>query len=126
MDEDRMRQLCDCVRQTSFEIHCYLRHGHLEKIYENALTHRLRKQGWQVEQQFSLPVYDEDGTSLGNFFADLFMAGCLIVELKACKSLADEHMAQLFGYLRASRIEHGMLINFGASRLQVRKYVLND
>lgn len=94
--------------------------------FTNALAHRLRKQGWQVEQQFSLPVYDEDGTLLGNFFADLFVAGCLIVELKACKSLADEHMAQLFGYLRASRIEHGMLINSGASRLQVRKYVLND
>jgi GxxExxY protein len=46
---------------------------------------------------------------------------CLIVELKAGKALVDEHTAQLFGYLRASRIEHGLLINFGAQRLQIQK-----
>ena len=118
--------LCDTVRETSFAIHRYHRNGHLEKIYENALAHRLRKQGIKVEQQYPLKVYDEDGTLLGEFFADLFVAGKLIVELKACKKLADEHTAQLLGYLRSSRMEHGLLINFGGRKLEVSKYVLSD
>ena len=83
---DDINRLCDVVRETSFAIHKYHRNGHLEKIYENALMNRLRKQGLKVEQQFPLTVYDEDGTVLGEYFADLFIEGCLIVELKACQS----------------------------------------
>lgn len=119
-----INELCDIVRQTSFDIHCYHRNGHLEKIYENALANRLRKQGLKVEQQFSLKVYDEDGTLLGDYFADLFIEGCLIVELKAVRSIAEEHIAQILGYLRSARIETGLLINFGTSRLYVKKYLM--
>lgn len=126
MQDEDIKQLCDIVRETSFEIHCYHRNGHLEKIYENALVHRLRKKDITVEQQHPLSVYDEDGTPLGDFYADLFVGGKLIVELKACNAIANEHIAQLLGYLRASRIEHGLLINFGAPKLQIKKYVLND
>lgn len=50
----------------------------------------------------------------------------LIVELKACRTLDDSHVAQLLGYLRACRMEHGLLINFGAPKLQIKKYALND
>jgi GxxExxY protein len=60
------------------------------------------------------------------FFADLFAEQRLIVELKACRTLADEHVAQLLGYLRAPRVEHGLIINFGTPRLQIRKYVLSE
>ncbi|HZS10560.1 MAG TPA: GxxExxY protein [Blastocatellia bacterium] len=122
--EERIKELCDLIRETSFDIHCYLRSGHLEKIYENALAHRLRKLGLKVGQQHPLNVHDEDGTLLGAFYADLFVEDRLIVELKACKAPADEHVGQLFGYLRASRIEHGLLINFGAQKLQIQKYIL--
>jgi len=126
LQKQDIKQLCDVIRETSFEIHCYLRHGHLEKIYENALVHRLEKKSIKVEQQHPLSVYDEDGTLLGDFHADLFVDDRLIVEVKACKTLANEHIAQLLGYLRASRIEHGLLINFGAPKLQIKKYVLSD
>ena len=118
--------LCDVVRETSFDIHCYLRHGHLEKIYENALYHRLTRRGLQVEQQFPLKVYDEDGTLLGDYCADLFIENRLIVELKASRALVDENIAQLLGYLRSSRMEHGLLINFGAAKLQIKKYILTQ
>ena len=57
---------------------------------------------------------------------DLIRETCLIVELKACKSIIDDHTAQLLGYLRASRIEHGLLINCGSSKLEVKKYVLSN
>lgn len=121
---EEINKLCDVIRQTSFEIHSFLRSGHLEKIYENALAHRLAKIGVQFIQQHPLDVFDEDGTLLGHFCADLFVANRLIVEIKACRCLIDEHIAQLLGYLRASRIEHGLLINFGGQKLQIKKYIL--
>ena len=119
-----INRLCDVVREASFATHKYHRNGHLEKIYENALVNRLRKQGLKVEQQFPLSVYDEDGTVLGEYFAGLFIEGCLIVELKACKAVAEEHVAQLLGYLKSSRIETGLLINFGAAKLSVKKFLM--
>ncbi len=125
MDQD-IKKLCDVVRETSFAIHKYHKNGHLEKIYESALVHRLRKIGIDVKQQYRLDVYDEDGTLLGEYFADLFIEDKLIVELKACKALLDEHVAQLLGYLRSSHQEHGLLINFGASKHQIKKYILNN
>ncbi len=119
-----INQLCDVIRETSFAIHRYHRHGHVEKIYENALAHRLRKQGIHIVQQHPLPVYDEDGTLLGELFADLYVEHQLIVELKAVRAVVGEHVAQLLGYLRSSRLETGMLINFGAPVLYVKKYLL--
>ena len=74
--------LCDQVRETSFALHRYLRHGHFEKVYENGLAHRLRKAGLDVELQHPLEVLDEDGTILGDYFADLLVEKELIVELK--------------------------------------------
>ena len=117
-------QLCDKVRETAFAIHCYHKHGHLEKVYENALAHRLRRAGLEVKQQHPLTVYDEDGTVIGEYFADLLIENRLIVELKAAKALADENVAQILGYLRASHIEHGLLMNFGARRFEIRKCAL--
>jgi GxxExxY protein len=124
MDERDVLGLCDRIREISLGLHGYLRCGHLEKEYENGLAHRLRKVGIHVEQQFPLKVYDEDGTVLGEYYADLFVEGTLVVELKACKALVDEHTAQLLGYLRALRIAHGLLINFGAPKLEIRKFKL--
>ena len=119
-----MNKLADVIRETSFAIHKFHKHGHLEKVYENALAHRLRKLGLHVEQQFPITVFDEDGTVLGDYFADLLVERCLIVEIKACQGIADEHVAQLLGYLRSSRFEHGLLINFGAPRFQIKKLKL--
>jgi len=116
--------LCNQIRETSFEIHKFLRSGHREQIYENALVHRLRKQGITVEQQPLIRVYDEDGTILGSLKADLLIESCLICEIKGVSTIIDEHIAQVLGYLRASRLEHGLLINFGGPRLQVKKLIL--
>ena len=121
-----INHICDLARETSFAIHQYHRHGHLEKIYENALAHRLGKAGLNVQKQHPIQVFDEDGTILGDFYADLIIEGRIVVELKAVKSIADEHVAQLLGYLRSSRMEHGLLINFGAPVLFVKKFVLSN
>ena len=117
-----INELCDLVRETAFAIHCYHGHGHLEKVYENALAHRLRKAGLNVHQQFPIEVFDEDGTPIGEYFADLLVEERLIAELKACRTLISEHEAQVLGYLRSARREHGLLINFGSYKFQIRKY----
>lgn len=124
METNPIFELCDNIRETSFAIHKYHRHGHLEKIYENALMNRLKKINIPAVQQHPLHVRDEDGTILGDYFADLLIDNRIIVEIKACKTLAEEHTAQLLGYLRSSRMEHGLLINFGAPKLQIKKYIL--
>ena len=121
-----IKKLCDHVRQFSYDIHVYHGHGHMEKVYENALANRLRKSGLRVEQQFPIKVFDEDGTEIGDYLADLLVEGFLIVELKAAKSLAPKHEAQIFGYLKSSRLEHGLLINFGSYRFQIRKFARTE
>lgn len=119
--------LCDRVRETSFSLHCFLRHGHLEKVYEYGLAGRLRKSGLAaIAQQHPITVMDEDGSVLGEYFADLLIESRLVVELKACRALTDEHVAQLLGYLRSTRLEHGLLINFGAPKLEIRKFALSQ
>lgn len=115
--------LCDRIRQTAYDIHVYHAHGHLEKVYENALAHRLRKAGLDVKQQHPIQVFDEDGTLIGDYLADLLVAGEVIVELKAVKALAPEHEAQVLGYLKSARLEHGLLINFGSYRFEIRKFI---
>ena len=120
-----IKELCDAVRETAYAIHVYHGHGHLEKVYENALVNRLRRAGFVVHQQHPLNVYDEDGTLIGEYFADLLVDGRLIVEMKACRALVDEHVAQVLGYLKAAKIEDGLLINFGSYKFEIKKYVMS-
>ncbi len=115
-------ELCRQVRQTAYDIHVYHAHGHLEKVYENALAHRLRKRGLDVQQQHSIQVADEDGTLLGEYLADLLVDRQLVVELKTARTLAPEHEAQILGYLKSAHIEHGLLINFGSYKFEIRKF----
>jgi len=88
-----IKELCDQVRQTAFDIHVYHAHGHLEKVYENALVHHLRKLGVEVKQQHPIKVLDEEGTIIGDYLADLMIDDQLIVELKTARTLAPEHEA---------------------------------
>jgi GxxExxY protein len=111
------------VRQTAYAIHLYHAHGHLEKVYENALAHRLRLAGLSVKQQHPIVVRDEDGAVIGEYFADLLVEDRLLIELKATKTLVDEHTAQVLGYLKSTGLDHGMLINFGSYKFQVRKFI---
>ncbi len=126
MNEATALQLADVVRQTAFEAHTFLRHGHHEKVYENSLRNRLRKQNLKVDQQIPISVFDEDSSLLGEFTADPVVNDEFIVELKAVRTLAEEHTAQVLGYLRASRREHAMLINFGSPKIQFRKYIFRQ
>ena len=121
--EDDILELCNQVREVAYAIHVYHGNEYLEKVYENALNHRLRKAGFKVRQQHPITVRDEDGTSIGEYFADLIVNDALLIELKACKTLTGEHIAQVMNYLKATGITHGLLINFGSFKFEIKKYI---
>ena len=119
-------ELCDRVRGIAYDIHLYHGQGHLEKVYENALAHRIRKAGIEARQQHPIKVYDEDATLIGEYAADILVDQRLIIELKASKAIVPEHEAQILGYLKSSRLEHGLIINFGSYKFQIKKYIFTE
>lgn len=86
--------------------------GFLEKNYENAMAIELREQGFLVQQQAPIKVFYKE-QSIGEYFADLLVSECVIVELKVASSISPQHEAQLLNYLKATEIDLGILLNFG-------------
>ena len=123
MDTAEMMRLCDVVRETAYAVHAYHGNGYLEKVYENALANRLRRAGLRIVQRYPIVVHDEDNSEIGDYYADILVNDCLLVELKACKTLTSEHQSQLLHYLKATGVEHGLLINFGSYRFEIKKFV---
>ena len=117
---EELRELASKVGQVAYGVHEYFGNGLLEKVYENALEHRLIKAGYKVERQKPLRVFDEDGFCVGDYFVDMLVNDKLIVELKAAKTLAPEHFAQILNYLRITRNPVGLLINFGSYKFERR------
>jgi len=113
------------IIQAFYKVNNSLRFGFLEKVYENAMAIELRKLGCKVEQQHNIKVYYE-GQEVGDYYADLLVEDLVIVELKAAESLRDEHEAQLINYLKATKIEIGLLLNFGQKAEFKRKFFTND
>ena len=120
-DDSEIKRICDVIRQTSYQVHLYFGTGFLEKVYENALKHRLEKIGVKVAQQVKMVVNDEDGFCVGHYEADLIVEESIIVELKAVKNLNAAHEAQLLNYLKTTGIQDGLLINFGSEKFEIMK-----
>ena len=104
-----------------YHVYNTLGYGFLEKVYENALTHELRARGFVVGTQQPITVWYK-GVPVGEYFADLVVNECVIVELKSAVTLTDAHEAQLINYLKATGIEVGLLLNFGP-KAQVKRKV---
>jgi GxxExxY protein len=94
-----------------YDVYNQLGCGFLEKVYENALAHELRKRGHGMQQQAPIEVY-YDGLQVGSYFSDLLVDKSVLVELKAAKAIAEEHEAQLLNYLKATEIDVGLILNF--------------
>ena len=103
-----------------FKVAIGLGAGFLEKVYENALIHELRKAGLKAEQQVFVSIH-YDGQNVGDYVGDIVVEGRLLLELKACKSLEDAHLAQCLNYLKATGIGTCLLINFGTPKPQIRR-----
>ena len=104
--------ITDAVIGLFYHVYRTLGYGFLEKVYGNAMALAGRKIGLEILQEEPIRVYFE-GSVVGKYEADLIVNGAVIAELKACKNLAQEHEAQLLNYLKASRFEVGLLLNFG-------------
>ena len=113
-------ELTEKVIGCAIDVHRQLAPGYLEKVYENALAVALRDAGIPVLQQVPIPVRYHD-TVVGDFIADLVVANGLIVELKAVSTLTVVHEVQLVSYLKATGRDLGLLLNFGAPTLQVKR-----
>ena len=105
----------------AFNVHNTLGAGFLEQVYENALRIELTKQRLRVKQQAPIEVFYE-GQVVGNYYADLWVEGRVIVELKAVRSLSKAHEVQLVNYLTATGVDTGLLLNFGPSVEIKRKF----
>ena len=102
----------ELILKAFFEVYRRLGYGFLEKVYENSTAIAARRLGLTVTQQAPISVYFGE-TVVGEYFADLLVNDLVIVELKGVKALAEEHEAQLLNYLKATRYEVGLLLNFG-------------
>ena len=117
----KYEEITEAVIGCAFEVINELGAGFLESVYEKSLLLALRQRGLSVTSQQPVKVSFR-GQCVGEFFADLIVEGKVIVELKAVKAIAPEHQAQMINYLNATGIEVGLLINFGNSKLEYRRF----
>lgn len=95
--------------------------GFVEKVYENVLVHQIRKStSLTVAQQSPIKVV-YDGIVVGEFFADLLVDERVLVELKSVSMLTNDHVAQALNYLRATGLEICLLINFGRTKVEIKR-----
>jgi GxxExxY protein len=103
--------ITDQILKVFYDVCNELGHGFLESVYHRSLVLALETTGLKVCSQVGIPVWFR-GVQVGNFVADLLVENCVLLELKAARSVDSSHYAQLRNYLRATEIEVGLL-NFG-------------
>jgi GxxExxY protein len=118
-------EITEKIIKAFYKVYNTLGFGFLEKVYENALFIELREMGLFVEKQRQIKVFYE-GKEVGEYYADLIVAECVILELKAAEGLCEEHEFQLINYLKATEIEVGLLLNFGKTPEFKRKVFSNN
>ena len=119
-DEHGLDGITERIIGCSYSVSNTLGTGFLERVYENALAHELRKAGSVVEQQKAVAVR-YDGIIVGEYVADLVVDQAVIVEVKTAKALDSSHVAQCLNYLRATGLKVSLLINFGQPKVEVKR-----
>jgi GxxExxY protein len=120
-DKRNCSDLSEVIIGRAFVVSNTLGVGFLEKVYENALAHELRKTGLSVRQQYNTTVW-YDGVVVGAYTADLLVENLVLVELKATKALDPIHNAQCLNYLKATGLPLCLLLNFGKPRLEIKRF----
>jgi len=116
-----INKITEAVIACAYRVHNTLGAGFLEKVYEKAMMIELESTDLLAKPQFPVPVFYK-GTKIGDYFADILVNDCLIVELKTVENITVAHEKQLINYLAATNIENGLLINFGSSVQIKRKF----
>ncbi len=117
------QELTEKILGAAFKVQNTLGCGFLEKVYENAMVVELSREGLSLQQQKLLQVKYE-GVIVGDYLADFVVEDRVIVECKAVGQLDPVHEAQLLNYLKATRVQVGLLLNFGRPKLQYRRFVV--
>ena len=117
-------ELTKKIIQCAFKVSNTLGSGFLEKVYENALAHEIRKTGLSAEQQYPISVI-YDGVVVGEYIADIVVNDIVLVELKVVKEIDNMHKAQCINYLKATGLKVCLLINFGQQKTQVKRITNN-
>ena len=117
----KYEQITKSVIGCAFEVINELGAGFLKSVYEDALLLALRQKDLSAKSQYPVKVMFR-GECVGDFYVDIFVEDKVIVELKAVKTILPEHQAQIINYLNATGIEVGLLINFGNSKLEYKRF----
>ena len=117
--------ITDKVLKAFFKVYNTLGYGFAERVYENALIIELNKADLTIEKQKQITVYYE-GAVVGEYVADVVVNGVVVLELKAVRTLTEDHEAQLLNYLKATPVEVGLLLNFGLKPEHRRKIFDNE
>ncbi|MGQ1890682.1 GxxExxY protein [Thermophagus sp. OGC60D27] len=118
--EYKYSELTGKIIGAAMEVHRILGNGFQEVIYQRALSIELHKQGLEHEREKEMPL-SYKGYDIGTRRVDFFVEGKIMVEIKAVKQLEDVHLAQAINYLEAYKIDIGLLINFGSTKLQFKR-----
>ena len=117
-------ELTEQIIKVFYKVYNTLGYGFLEKVYENALLLELKNLNLQASSQEPIKVL-YNGVIIGEYFADVLVEGKVILEIKAARTLTEEHEAQLLNYLKATIIEVGLLLNFGP-RPEIRRKAFDN
>lgn len=120
----KYRDLTATIIKCFYSVYNELGSGFLEKVYENAFCYELQQNGLFVETQKKIDVFYKS-QCVGEYFADIVVEDCIIIELKVVRKLLDQHSAQLLNYLKATSFEVGLLFNFGEDA-EFKRMVLNN
>ena len=113
MNTDLMHYaLTEKIIAVFYDVYNELGHGFLESVYHKSLALALDEKGLMVQSPIDIPVFFR-GHQVGCFEGDILVEKCVLLELKAARTLDSSHKAQLLNYLRATEIEVGLLLNFG-------------
>ena len=118
-------ELTGSILKVFYAVYNELGFGFLEKVYQNSMMIALRKAGLKAEAQKKIDVHFQ-GEIVGEYFADIVVNDLVILELKAADALIEEHENQLINYLKATKMEVGLLLNFGSKPEMKRKLFTND
>jgi len=119
------RDLTQSILKHFYEVYNELGYGFLERVYQNALYHELKANGFQVEAQKKIKVYYKE-IEVGDYFADIIVNDLIILELKAQDYLIEANEFQLINYLKSTSCEVGLLLNFGKKPEFIRKVHQNN
>lgn len=119
------REITEKIIGGSFEVHSFLGNGFQEVIYQRALAYEMSQRDLNFQREIEQDIYYKElSEPIGTRRADFVVEDKVLVELKAIKELDDVHLAQALNYLKAYRLEVGLLINFGSKSLTFKRLVL--